>query len=251
MNKNKQNLLYRYELIKTDEGMFDNYIDLVYILTIDGNKENIVNKINKYKPHKKILVQYYINLNKLDKLDKQLSINEAYYNIFLNALKHNYKNIIIFEDDFTFDYNINQLVVDDIGNFIKNNNYHIYHLGSLFHISIPSISMHLKSYYITSSHGVIYNRDYVYHYIKRYERGLKHANDKVWLDLNIIKYTYYKPLCFQTINKDKKIFGKVIELFNLNKNPNPGYKIFNIISLIISFHLIYLFLNHKFFLGIK
>jgi hypothetical protein len=245
MNKNKQSLMYRYELIKTDKGMFDNYIDLVYILTTDGNKKkHIMSQINKYKPHKKILIQYSINSNKLD---KQLSINEAYYNVFLNALQHNYKNIIVFEDDFTFDYNINQLVVDDIGNFIKNNNYHIYHLGSLFHISIPSISMHLKSYYITSSHGVIYNRDYVYHYIKKYEVGLKRANDKVWLDLNIIKYTYYKPLCFQTINKN--IFGKVIKLFKLNTN--NSYKIFNIISFIISFHLIYLFLNHKFFLGLK
>jgi hypothetical protein len=241
MNKNKQNLLYRYELIKTDKGMFDNYVDIVYILTTGDNKQHIMNQINTYNIHKKILIQHSIN--------KKMNINEAYYNVFLNALQHNYKNIIIFEDNFTFDYNINQLVVDDIGNFIKNNNYHIYHLGSLFHISVPSISMHLKSYYITSSHGVIYNRDYVYHYIKKYERGLKHSNDKVWLDLNIIKYTYYKPLCFQPINKN--IFSKAIELFNLNKNPNICYKIFNIISLIVSFHLIYLFLNHKFFLGLK
>jgi hypothetical protein len=232
---------YKYEIIKSDIGMFDSYIDLVYIIAEENNKEHIINQINKYKPHKKILIQYSIKKN----------INEAYYNVFLNALKHNYKNIIIFEDDFTFDYNINQLVVDDIGNFIKNNNYHIYHLGSLFHISVPSISMHLKSFYITSSHGVIYNRDYVYNYIKKYESGFKNAIDKVWLDLNIIKYTYIKPLCFKKISSNNKIFGKVIELFNLNKHHNPGYKIFNIISLIISFHLIYLFLNHKFFLGIK
>jgi hypothetical protein len=116
---------------------------MVYILAIDSNKEHIMNQINIYKPYKKIIIQYSINQNKLD---KQLSINEAYYNIFLNSLRNNYKNIIIFEDDFTFDYNINQLVVDDIGKFIKTNNYHIYHLGSLFHISTPSLSMHLKSY---------------------------------------------------------------------------------------------------------
>lgn len=244
---NKQKLLYKYELIKTKKGMFDDYIDIVYILAIANKKDHIMNQINTYKPHKKILIQY-VNTSSLDKI---LSINEAYYNIFLNALKNNYKNIIIFEDDFTFDYNINQLVVDDIGKFITTNNYHIYHLGSLFHISVPSISMHLKSYYITSSHGVIYNRDYVYYYIKKYEAGFKHKHWKLWLNINIIKYTYYKPLCFQILNKDKKIFGKIYELFNLNKNHNPGYKIFNIISLIISFHLIYLFLNHKFLLGLK
>lgn len=240
MNENNIDLAFRYETINTEHGMFDNYIDIVYILGTENNKEHVMDKINTYNIHKNIIIQYSINNN----------MNEAYYNVFLDALQHNYKNIIIFEDDFMFDYNINQFVVDDIGNFIKNNNYHIYHLGGLFHISVPSISMHLKSYYITSSHGVIYNRDYVYHYIKKYENGLKTANDKVWLDLNIIKYTYYKPLCYQKC-QGLNIFNKVIESFNLNKNPSVCYKIFNIISLIISFHLIYLFLNHKFFFGLK
>jgi hypothetical protein len=253
MNKHS----YRYELIKNKKGMFDNYVDMVYILTMENSdrKEHYMNQINTYIPHKNILIQYnkgFTNCKKkLQHQDTINDLNDAYYHAFLNALQKNYKNIIIFEDDFTFDYNINQLVVDDIGKFIKTNNYHIYHLGSLFHISIPSISMHLKSYYITSSHGVIYNRDYVYYYIKNYEKGFKHKHWKLWLNMSIIKYTYYKPLCFQIMNKDKKIFGKVYELFNLNKNHNPGYKIFNIISFIISFHLIYLFINYKFLLGLK
>ncbi len=237
------NSSYKYEIIKNENGMFDNYIDLIYIIITDIKyKDHVINQINKYNPHKKIVIQYLLNKN-------DVSLNDAYYNIFLNSLKNNYKNIIVLEDDFTFDYNINQLVVDDIGNFIKNNNYHIYHLGSLFHISVPSISMHLKSFYLTSSHGVIYNRDYVYYYIKKYELGLTKAFDKIWLDFNVLKYTYIKPLCFKKINAENKIFGKFIELFNLDKYHNPGYKIFNIISLIISFHLIYLFLNHRFFLN--
>ncbi len=113
--------------------------------------------------------------------------------------------------------------------------------------------MHLKSYFLRSSHGVIYNRDYVYYYIKKYELGFTKPNYKLWLDFNIMKYTYYKPLCFKIKEKEcmvNKIIEKIFKLFYLNKNNNAKYKIFNIISLIVSFHLIYLFLNHKFFLGI-
>jgi hypothetical protein len=260
MNKHS----YRYELIKNENGMFDNYVDMVYILTMEDSnrKEQYMKQINTYIPHKNILIQYnkgFKNCKKeLNKQDTINDLNDAYYHAFLNALQQNYKNIIIFEDDFLFDHNINQFIVDYIGKFIKNNDYHIYHLGSIFHISIPTLSMHLKSYFLVSSHGVIYNRDYIYYYIKKYEKGLNKPNDMVWNDLNIIKYTYYKPLCFQiateTENSSNWILSSIIikinKLLNLHKNYQPGYKIYNIISLIISFHLIYLFLNHKCFLGI-
>lgn len=256
MNKHS----YRYELIKNETGMFDNYIDMVYILTMEDNTQSVMSQINKFNIHKNIMIQYNKGFKNCEKQlynqDIINDMNDAYYHAFLDSLQNNYKNIIIFEENFCFDYNINKLVVDDIGNFIKNNDYHIYHLGSLFHISIPTLSMHLKSYFLTSSHGVIYNRDYVFYYIKKYEKGFTKPNDKVWLDLNIIKYTYYKPLCFQKFTNTKtnsilkEVFTKIYKLFNLHKNYNPGYKIFNIVSLIVSFHLIYLFLNHKFFLGI-
>ena len=116
--------------------------------------------------------------------------------------------------------------------------------------------MHLKNIFNVSSHSVIYNRDYAYYFIKRYENGIKIPNDMLWNDFNIIKYSYYKPLCFQiameTENSANWIFSSVIikvnKLFNLHKKHQPGFTIYNIISLIISFHLIYLFLNYKFLL---
>ena len=258
MNKHS----YRYELIKNNKGMFDNYVDMVYILTMENSdrKEHYMNQINTYMPHKNILIQYnkgFTNCKKqLYEQNIVNDLNDAYYHAFLNALQQNYKNIIIFEDDFFFDDTINQYIVDDIGNFINKNEYHLYHLGSLGQISIPTLSMHLKSYFLTSSHGVIYNRDYVYYYIKKYEKRFSKPNDMLWLELNLIKYTYYKPLCFKIFsnveNKKnsnlKNIFLKMYEIFNLHKTHNPGYMIFNIISLIVSFHLIYLFLNYKIFI---
>ena len=95
----------------------------------------------------------------------------------------------------------------------------------------------------------IYNWDYLYYYINKYEKGLSTANDMIWNNLNIIKYNYYKPLCFQlfenTENRNnwiaKDIVIYILELLKLHKSHDPGYSIFNITSYVISFHLIYFF----------
>jgi hypothetical protein len=250
---------YRYELIENKKGMFDNYVDMAYILTMEesSRRDHYMNQIEKYIPHKTITIQYNKGFKKSNKkLYKQDSVhdlNDAYYHVFLNALKNNYKNIIVFEDNFIFDNTINQYIVDNIGQFIKNNPYHLYHLGPSFHISMPNITSlsHLKSYILFSSHAVIYNRDYIYHYIKKYEIGFKLQTDHIWSGLNILKYAYYKPLCFQiyedTENRDNWICSniaiKIINLLKLDKQYKPGFTILNIISYIVSFHLIYIFLT--------
>uniref|UniRef100_A0A6C0HW95 Uncharacterized protein n=1 Tax=viral metagenome TaxID=1070528 RepID=A0A6C0HW95_9ZZZZ len=249
---------YRYELITNKKGMFDKYIDMVYLITMEDSprREHYMNQINKYIPHKNITIQHNKGFKNADKkLWKKNTIsdlNDAYYHAFLNSLQNNYKNIIIFEDDFFFDDTINQYIVDDIGQFITNNPYHIYHLGSLFHISIPTFSslVHLKSYFVLSSHCVIYNRDYAYYYIKNYEKGFTMQNDHRWSKLEILKYIYYKPLCFQlcenTENRQNWLFSeniiKILEYLKLDKTHSPGYTILNIVSYIVSFHVIFIFL---------
>ncbi len=249
---------YRYELITNEKGMFDKYVDMVYLITMEDSprKEHYMNQINKYIPHKNITIQY----NKGFKLCKKKlwvqntigDINDAYYHIFLNVLQNNYKNIIIFEDNFFFDDTINQYIVDDIGEFITNTPYHLYNLGRLFHISIPNLlsPSHLKSYYTTSTHGVIYNRDYAYYFIKKYEHGIYQEPDITCNELSVIKYTYYKPLCFQLFEKTENIqnwdfnylITKSFEYLKLDKDHKVGFKIINILSYIISFHFIFIFL---------
>ena len=99
---------YYYKLIKFDKGIFDKYIDMVYILTMENSKRvtHYMTQLNKYKPLKNILIQYNKGFKKCNKkLFKQNTIydlNDAYYQAFLNAKNNNYKNIIIFEDDFFF-----------------------------------------------------------------------------------------------------------------------------------------------------
>jgi hypothetical protein len=255
MNKN----YYRYEIITNKKGMFDDYIDMIYILTMENSnrRQHYMNQIKQFNIHKNITIQHnkgFKNNNKNLWIKTTIGdLNDAYYHAFLNALQNNYKNIIIFEDDFFFDYNINQYIIDDIGQFITTNPYHLYHLGSLFHISIPSLSslVHLKSYFVLSSHGVIYNRDYVYFYIKNYEKGFALQNDHIWSELSILKYIYYKPLCFQlcenTENRKNWLFSKyivkIIDYLKLEKYHYPGFTILNILSLILSLHLLYFFIN--------
>ncbi len=253
MNKHS----YRYELIKNKKGMFDNYIDMVYILTLEDStrKEHYMNQINKYLPHKNILIQYnkgYKKCNKkLYKQEPASDLNDAYYQVFTHALKKKYENIIIFEDDFFFDHNINQYIVDDIGNFIKNNKYDIYHLGNVFGIPIPSYSTHIRYLNFSCSHSVIYNNLFFKKFIEIYNNGFSEPNDMIWNNLNIIKYSYYKPLCFQillkTENRDAWITGKIsvplYEFFNLHKTHEPGYTVLNILSFIVSFIIIFIFIK--------
>jgi hypothetical protein len=246
---------YRYELITNKKGMFDKYIDMAYLITMEDSprREHYMNQINKYIPHKNITIQYNKGFKNNDKKlwEKNTisDLNDAYYHAFLNSLQNNYKNIIIFEDDFFFDDTINQYIVDDIGKFIINTPYHLYNLGRLFHISVPNLlsPTHIKSYFSYTSHSVIYNRDYAYYFIKKYEKGIHQQPDISWNDVSVIKYAYYKPLCFQLFKKTENwdfsnLITKLIQLINLDKYYQPGYKIINIISYVISFHFLYIFL---------
>ncbi len=255
---------YRFKLIEHDKGLFDEYIDIVYILTMENSKreKNYMDQIKKYIPHKKILIQYNKGYKtckkKLIVQDSKTDLCDAYNNVFVHAKKNNYNNIIIFEDDFFFDNTINTSIVDKIGCFIKKNNFHIYHLGPLFSLFIPKIFTlpHRKTFMLLSSHGVIYNKTYFDWYINKYNTGFTSGADGVWNDLSIIKYSYYKPLCFQlceeTENRNTSwgklcnfinILPEIVKLLKLDKKYQPGFMICNIISFLISL-LLFIFIYY-------
>ncbi len=225
------NLCYYYENIILDKGMFDNSIDCAYILTMENSsrKEQYMNQINKYKPCKNIIIQYNKGFKLCKKkLYKDLAIydlNDAYYYAYKHAKENKYENIIIFEDDFFFDETINQEIVDSIGYFIKNNNYHIYSLGTIPHIFFPTLSEHNRVIYMSCTHALIYNKSYFDIYCKLYEEGLSEQNDLIMNKFNIIRYGYYKPLCFQIFTetenrqtwKFKKLCVFFINLFKMGK----------------------------------
>ena len=196
---------YRYEYILSKNGLFDNYINVAYILTMENStrRNDYMEQIKKYNPHSMIIIQHNKGFKKSKKqLYKQNTVhdlNDAYYHAFLHAKSNNYTNILIFEDDFFFD-NVEKKDVHEIGIFINSNDYHIYNLGPILNIGINETLYHKNNIIITSSHAVIYNKSYFDYYIEHYNKQNSNAAcDEMWIDIYLKKYSYYKPICFQLV----------------------------------------------------
>jgi hypothetical protein len=250
-----------------DKGMFDEYIDMAYVLTMENStrEADYLYQLNKYKPLSKVIIQY----NKGYKLCKKnifeqtsmADINHAYLNVFLDAKKKKYSNILIFEDDFIFD-DISQdsykKHISRIGNFITNNKYHVYNLGPCGSINIPSI-INIRLLFMAMAHACIYSSLYIDYYIENY-KNMKLTYDIYWNNVCIIKYQYYIPICFQkhsiyTQNtqelyskyfkneKIKKFFLNLANLFTIytkiDTYPSKAYKSIYIVSYIFSYLLLF------------
>jgi hypothetical protein len=243
---------YRYESILSQNGLFDNYIDTVYILTMENSsrKDSYMEQIKKYNPHSHIIIQYnkgFKNTHKqLYKQNTVHDLNDAYYHVFLHAKNHKYTNILVLEDDFFFD-NITNDDVHEIGIFINNNDYHIYNLGCGFNISFPHTIKHHISFISSCSHSIIYNIKYIEFYIKIYNKGFEEMCDNIWNRFDILKFKYYKPVCFQIFPVTENIKNSPLSKFvmwfinavNLHKTHKPGFAILNILGYII-FAIIFL-----------
>jgi hypothetical protein len=237
---------YNNIILSYNKGLFDKWLDMIYVLTMENSTRTsqFMNQLNGNLFHT-ITIQvnkgYKLCKKNLYKQSSIQDLNECYLRVFRNAKANNYKNIMILEDDFILD--INQSIVDSIGQFINNNYYHIYNLGPVAHISIP-FNDHHKSLISTTAHGVIYSSHYIDYYIDNYMEARKHNPDLYWNKIEIIKYKYYKPLCFQTFpvtssQKDWElpkwflqfaIFS--IKILKLDVSYQPGFSILNIIGYI-------------------
>ena len=244
---------YRYEHIESKNGLFDNYVDMSYILTMENStrRNNYMGQLLQYNPHKHVTIQHNTGFKHCNKqLYNQNTvhdINDAYYHVFLHAKSHNYNNIIIFEDDFFFD-NVEKADVHEIGMFITNNNYHIYNLGPALDISMPYTFKHHQSVFTTSAQGVIYNVKYFDFFIKIYNKGFNMMYDIVWNSVDVLKFRYYKPICFQLYEMTENIknwgFSNVaiffIKLLNLDKSHYPGWHVLNMLSYVITIIVLYI-----------
>ncbi len=245
---------YRYEYIQSNTGLFDNYIECVYILTMENSnrREHYMDQLKLYNSHSKIIIQHNKGFKKCKKnLYKQNTINDlndAYYHTFLHAKSNNYNNIIIFEDDFFFD-GIDKNDINDICQFITNNDYHIYNLGPGLNISFPHTFKHHYSLLSTCTHGVIYNIKYIDFFINKYNEGFDMMCDNIWNSLDILKFKYYKPICFQLFPITENIKNWplsnlaifFINILKLDKMHRPGFTILNIFGYIISFIILVLY----------
>ena len=202
------NKCYRHHLLQFDSGLFDDCVDMAYVLTMENSKnhDSFMQQLEIHKPHSKVIVQYnkgYKNCNK--NIGKQITkddLIDAYRNVFEHALHHNYRHVLVFEEDFFMD-DYNEEDIDNINNFVSKNKFSVYNLGPLMCHSGLDIfndtkSNHYKCELSTTAHAVIYNKHYMKDFIKAADKQkIEDQCDTFWNDSKYKVYTYYKPIAFQ------------------------------------------------------
>ena len=276
---------YRFDYIQFGNGLLDNIIDAVYVILLENSDrtEDVYKQINDYKLSKNTYIQInkgYKNCDKkLVKQQSNFDLVDCNYNIWLHANKNNYNNILILEDDFEFDNRIlDKNVLQDLDDFINNNDFDIYSLGSrpiLLSLPITNIK-HIRLSHQSASQSIIITKNTRSTLIDKY------INDKQFLiknygDIdreynNYRFYSYYKPLCYQifpeTENQKNWYNGKnildkimiyininfIVKIFNLHHTSQPGWDylyilfyMFNITFYLIILYVIFCIVYPKYF----
>lgn len=252
---------YRFELREYKHGCLDKSVDATYVIHLEGNGRlpNIETQLKKYPLTK----TNYILFNKgFSTCKKHKDINmpaldliDAFKTVFQDAHEKKYENILVFEDDFFYNEDINDSIVQsEINTFMLNqkNQECLYYLGCIPFLQIPSLSNHRQVLVSIGMHACIYSKP-LRDRILQNPKLLLITQDWDMFSNFLTRYMYYKPLCYQLFpntqnsNETKKYgFGLgyiVYYLFkelNLDKQVDPGYDYFYLTSW-IQFY-IYLFL---------
>lgn len=261
-----------YEQIIFKNGILDSFIDAVYVILLKGSTrtENVYKQINDFKLSKNNFIQ--INEKFKDCHIEDLCRQDACYHIVyntVNVLKHanenNFKNILVFEDDFILDEEIkDKSVIQSIGNFLNTNEFNLYFIGCIPYIVWPLLSTeHVKVILGGGTHSVIYSKEArdkiidIFDEDKCYSGPISSQVDMTFHTILRNKYMYYKPLCYQPfiMTENRKdwtfpILDYIIELYELDKNPkkafNNCYKtiyILHIILLLVIVSTVYLIIK--------
>jgi hypothetical protein len=112
---------FRFNLRQYDKGIFDNFVDATYIITLENSKriKNIEEQLSKYIPTKNIYIVYNKGYKKCNKVllvqNRAHDITNTNFTIMNHSVKNNFNNILILEDDFVFSDMIkNEKIINDI-----------------------------------------------------------------------------------------------------------------------------------------
>lgn len=200
---------YRFDLMNlSEEGVFDRYVDMVYLLTLEGSPrtEVAIERVKESGITSRLTVQYNkgykCSHKKLPERVSYADITHALGNIFRHAKSHRYKNILVLEDDFIFDpeyYTRDDL--EEIGQFVANNEIQIYNLGAMPLISFPVLpsGKHRRTLVAPPAHSVIYNETYFphFHMEAKSADNLVHCDSIPDFRFDLKSYAYHKAVCFQ------------------------------------------------------
>lgn len=208
---------YYYEKIEKQKktGIFDNVIDAVFIILLEGSKreENVRKQLKEYNLHSNIIIQYnkgYKKCNKeLEKQETNFDLLDANYQIFETSKKMEYKNILVLEDDFLITPNINKTeYVESIKKIIEKDDYNLISLGGMFFmVGIKDINMTVPGV-LTHAQAVIYSHRYFDLFMNKYYYDFKHVDEFTLVDK---KYLSKIPIIIQSFpeTENKKNWPKV------------------------------------------
>ncbi len=258
---------YTFKKMKYNKGLLDDAVDATYIIHLEGNGryDDIMNQLKTYHPTKEVYILFNKGYKKCKK-DEHIKLPahdlvDAFLQVFTHAKNQKYDNILILEDDFIFSKKIKKTSTQqDICTFLNNNKDkdYQYFLGCLPYLQLPCTldSKHYINICSGGTHAVIYTK-------KNRER-LLNVNQKDITDWDYYsfthsrRYAYCEPVCYQLFpdtdnsnnwHKDNyilymisKLAKKILNLFKLDTQIEPGYSIFYLYSKIFAFTIIILIL---------
>lgn len=260
---------YRFEERIFNDGIFP-IIDATYIIHLEGNNRlsQINHELDIIHPTNRVWILHNKGYRKCKKTGLiQLpaeDLIDSYLHIFKHAKENNLSNILILEDDFFWNLDIQKREhIDSISKFINSNSNtdYMYLLGCLPFLQVPcDITGEHRIVASIGTHAAIYSK-------KCRERVLK-VDQKYIVDWDVYhnyaswRYMYYRPLCYQlfpiTENQNNwlsniipnflqvilvlYIFIPILRCLSLHESVEPGYSIFYQFSVYMSILLLLLIL---------
>jgi hypothetical protein len=204
MEENKT--CYSFKKLSFDQGIFDKSLDATYILHLEGNGryEHVIKQINKYPTTQTV----YILMNPgFKKCKKTLPMQSSIFDLIdanLHTMKHanelNYKNILIFEDDFMFSKKMSDTSHHkNINDFCstKINDEFMYFLGSVPILILPYNTYTWRGIATGATHAVIYSRGMRDKMLSIPDNTIADWDMYIAKRLNYYKYIYSEPLVNQ------------------------------------------------------
>lgn len=225
-------LCYNYERVENKETYFP-MIDCCYVIIMENSKyeDQVKKQLERYPLSKNIYLQWNKGYKKCDKvLPEQIStadLTDSYKTVLRNAIKNDYKFIMILEEDFLVNKRIDDKGVrGEIEDFMKKRDPNILLLGSILWSTGDKDGNFVKVNIKTGTHAMIINKKTIRNlYIKL-------ENSKNIIDMDILtnktygKYAYKIPLIVQVFeySENQKNWG--IGSFKSENDRNNNVPIF-------------------------
>jgi len=258
---------YTFKEYNYDTPIFNN-VDATYIIHLEGNGrlDNIESQLSKFHPTKKVYIVFnkgYKNSKKEDYIDSpSKDLIDAFYNIFQHSRENNYENILVLEDDFNFDDKINeQIHGENIDKFIhdKTHDNFIYYLGAIVYLQTCFAETHNRLFLSTGTHSCIYSKKCIDYFLDNVDKTLLQDWD-IYTNFNCQRFKYYTQLCYQTFPDTENskswhrgsyvlmilvfIQRSLFKLLKLDTYVQPGFNIFEIVSRILFWFILFIILYY-------